>query len=107
MSNLSDPDCRSCPMVDNKSPSKPMANPRSCALRLKPLREVMQAIPITESMNSSGEPKVRTRGRTMGIARARVSAPIKPPQRAHQRRAKRAARLAALCHGVAIHDCGS
>ena len=38
-----------------------MAKPRTWALRLRPLREVMQAMPITESINSSGEPKVRTR----------------------------------------------
>ena len=81
MSNLSDPDCRSCPMVDSKSPSKPMANPRNCARRLKPLREVMQAMPMTESINSSGEPKVSTRGRTMGMATASVNAPIKAPTR--------------------------
>ena len=38
-------------------------------------------MPMMESINSSGEPKVRTSGRTIGIARARVTAPIKAPTR--------------------------
>ena len=56
-----------------------MAKPLICARVLEPLSDVMHEIPISESMNSSGEPNVSTRGRTMGIASARATAPINAP----------------------------
>ena len=52
----------------------PIAKPRSCPRRPSPLKDVMHASPITETMNSSGEPNVRTSGRTIGTDTARVAA---------------------------------
>ena len=56
-----------------------MAKPLSCARVPWPLSDVMQAMPITVIMKSSGEPKVSTSGRTTGIARASAAAPISAP----------------------------
>ena len=56
-----------------------MAKPLSCALVPWPLSEVMQAMPITVIMKSSGEPKVSTSGRTIGIDTASAAAPISAP----------------------------
>ena len=39
----------------------------------------MQAMPITVTMKSSGEPKVSTSGRTIGIDTASAAAPITAP----------------------------
>jgi hypothetical protein len=46
---------------------------------LNPLSDVMQAMPIIDNKNNSGEPKVSTNGRTMGIANANATAPISAP----------------------------
>ena len=56
-----------------------MAKPFSCALVPCPLSEVMQAMPITVTMKSSGEPKVSTSGRTIGIETASAAAPMSAP----------------------------
>ncbi len=56
-----------------------MLNPRSWPRAPRPLKEVMQAMPIMVTMKSSGAPKLRTRGRTMGIETAKTAAPIRAP----------------------------
>ena len=67
----------------------------------------MQEMPITDSMNSSGEPKARTNGRTIGDRqRESASADHRAQERAHQRRAEGAAGLALLRHRIAIDHRG-
>ena len=51
-----------------------MAKPFSCALVPCPLSEVMQAMPMTVTMKSSGEPKVSTRDARSG-SRPRAQPP--------------------------------
>ena len=64
-------------------------------------------MPITVTMKSSGEPKVSTSGRTIGIARReRGRADQRADQRAHQRRAEGARGFALLRHRVAVDHGG-
>ena len=79
MSKRRAPDWRSCPIVERSRPKSPMAKPRSWPRRPSPLSDVMHASPITETMNSSGEPNVSTSGRTIGTDTANVAAPITAP----------------------------
>ena len=63
----------------------------------------MQAMPIIVSMKSSGEPKVSTSGRTIGIdTRERDGADQRADERAHERRAERARGFAVLRHRMAV-----
>ena len=66
------------PIVASQRPMPPATSPRS---RASPLSEATKVIPSTDSMKNSGEPKASTRGRTIGMASPRTSAPKTAPMR--------------------------
>ncbi len=70
------PVCGSSPTVERKRPIPAASRAFSKA---PPLSEAIKVRPRIASMKSSGEPKVRTSGRTTGMVRARMKAPKMAP----------------------------
>src|SRR5437879_625211 len=66
----------SSPIVASQRPSPPARSPFR---RASPLSEATKVMPSTASMKNSGEPRVSTSGRTMGIASPRTRAPNTAP----------------------------
>ena len=64
-------------MVANHRPRQPATRPFT---RASPLSEATNVIPSSASMKNSGEPKVSTSGRTIGMASASTRAPKTAPK---------------------------
>ncbi len=64
-------------MVANHSPRQPATSPFT---RASPLSEATNVMPSSASMKNSGEPKVSTSGRTIGMASASTRAPKTAPK---------------------------